>query len=154
MFDLRLSSTLFCRAGNTFINIEGWGSVTLMTKYKGYPNGRPLTLTNVALIPSFHCSLVLFKLLRTKGKMHWNNESELCILAVPQGIYCETLMHHNIWTVEYNPIDDTIATFSTENLSLFKAPSSFKAQSSYKLPPLLRLTGVQAPSNLSLATSH
>ena len=74
MFDLRPSqSTLFCRAGNTFIDIEGWGSVTLMTKCKGYPNGRPLTLTNVALIPSFHCSLVLFKLLRTKGKMHWNN---------------------------------------------------------------------------------
>jgi len=76
--------------------------------------------------------------------MHWNNQSEPCTLAVPQGIYCETPMHHNMWTVEYTPIkDDAIATFSIDNNNTM---SSFKARSSREPQPPLRLTGVQAHS--------
>ena len=41
MFDLKpLSST--CRAGNKFIDIEGWGSVTLMTRQHDWGSPSPL----------------------------------------------------------------------------------------------------------------
>ena len=68
MFNFRkATATTLCRTGNSIIDIEGWGLVILMTKYKGYPKGRPITLSNVALIPSFHYSLVSFKILKSKG---------------------------------------------------------------------------------------
>jgi hypothetical protein len=57
----------FCVARNECIEIEGWGSVTLRTECTGYPNGREITLTNVALIRSFHCSVVSFEVLNSQG---------------------------------------------------------------------------------------
>jgi len=46
-------------------------------------------------------------------------------------------MHFNMWTVEYTPVKEPMATFSN-SLSLFKA------RSSKETPPPLRLTRAQA----------
>ena len=128
MFNFRkATATTLCRAGNSIIDIEGWGSVTLMTKCKGYPKGRPITLSNVALIPSFHCSLVSFKILKSKG-MWWNTRGATTTLNVKEGIFCETPVYNKMWTVEYNPIQ-TIVTTNSSNISSFKAHNSREAPS-------------------------
>jgi hypothetical protein len=61
------STTDFVVAGNECVNIEGWGSITLFAKYEGLPEGREIILTNVALISSFHCSVISYDVLEKKG---------------------------------------------------------------------------------------
>ena len=85
-----VAETDFLIAGNDTIDITGWGDVELRTLCPGWPKGRPLILTNVACVESFHCSVVSFKRLHSLG-MEWSSRTQW--LEVNNLGYCQTPIH-------------------------------------------------------------
>ena len=118
-------SAEYCLAGSETLEIGGWGSVKLRTVCPGFPDGREITLTNVAYIESFHCSVVSFKVLKQKG-VEWDTKDDWLL---HQGMrLCKLPTHFGQWCLEYNqiksvPMDVPMAVNATA-LSSFKARSS------------------------------
>ena len=61
-------------AGDTIIPIRGYGTMTVTVQTRGYPNGRVITVSNAAYVPTFHTSIVSLKLLNKHG-IYWENRT-------------------------------------------------------------------------------
>ncbi|KAF5197653.1 Transposon ty1-dr1 gag-pol polyprotein, partial [Thalictrum thalictroides] len=88
-------------AGDTQIRIQGYGEVIIYLKSDKYPAGRPLTLKNVAFVPTLHTNVTSLRLLNIAG-VHW--DTELSILKLNGRHFADTPMIFNQWVLEYKPI--------------------------------------------------
>lgn len=79
-------------AGDTQIRIQGYGKVIIYLQSPKYPNGRPLTLKNVAFVPSLHTNVTSLHLLNIAGA-HW--DTELSILKLNGQHFANTPMIFN-----------------------------------------------------------
>lgn len=96
-------------AGNILIPIEAFGSV-VVTVSTPTGTGR-LTLMNVALISSFHTSIVALCKFVDKG-ITWNIDAGELITKNTGRIFCYIQRKHSQWVMEYQPIT-AFATPST-----------------------------------------
>ena len=50
-------------AGDGLVRIEGYGTYKVTVETEGYPNGRIVTFSNVAYVPTFGTSVISLRLL-------------------------------------------------------------------------------------------
>ncbi|RKF84146.1 Gag-Pol polyprotein, partial [Golovinomyces cichoracearum] len=98
-------------AGESQIQIEGYGKTIIFLKCTQYPNGRPLQLINVAFVPSLHTNVTSLRLLNKVG-IHW--DTELSILKFNGKHYADTPMLFNQWVLEYNPASIQNHVYATD----------------------------------------
>jgi hypothetical protein len=85
-------------AGNTRVQIRGYGAVTIATE--GTQGKQTLHLNHVAWCPDFLCSLISFRLLRRQG-IWWENREDPTSLRQWDGSIIATLAEqHGQWIVE------------------------------------------------------
>ncbi|KAI1003578.1 hypothetical protein K3495_g4629 [Podosphaera aphanis] len=85
--------------GDSQTQINGYGTIIMHLKSKKYPAGRPLTLKNVAFVPSLLTNVTSLRLLNAAG-VHWDTEP--LILKFSGRHYADTPMMFNQWVFEYN----------------------------------------------------
>ncbi|KAI0994003.1 hypothetical protein K3495_g14180, partial [Podosphaera aphanis] len=100
----------FLWAGDSQIQINGYGTIIIHLKSIKYTAGRPLTLKNVAFVPSLHTNVTSLRLLNAAG-VHW--DTELSILKFNGRHYADTPMMFNQWVLEYNPISPKECVYTT-----------------------------------------
>ena len=86
-------------AGNTIIPIEGFGSIDIIIQTPDGP--KIIELQNMALISSFHTSVVSLKRIMAKG-VYWDTEHNC--LTRSGNTFCTVESHHDQWVLEYNPL--------------------------------------------------
>ncbi|KAE8440293.1 hypothetical protein EG329_009893, partial [Mollisiaceae sp. DMI_Dod_QoI] len=92
----------FLQTENGSVPIEGWGNVILKTFCPDFPDGRLITITQVAYASDFPLSVISLRHLIAYG-VHWDTENQL--LRNAEGMLCWTPMRHDQWVLEYNPPD-------------------------------------------------
>jgi hypothetical protein len=87
------------------VRIEGFGSIDINVQVgKDTKSVRTITLQETALVSSFHTSVASLKCFIQKG-VHWNTATEgLTYRGKP---FCNTLVIHGQWVLEYIKNDNT-----------------------------------------------
>ena len=84
-------------AGNAVIPIDGFGSVTITIQAPGGP--RPITLREVAYVPSFHTNVASLNRFIAKD-VHWDTKDQRLIHN--DHTFCSIQRQHGQWVLEYN----------------------------------------------------
>ena len=91
-------------ARNNTIPIKGFRSITITVKAPEGP--RQIILTKVALVPSFHTSVVSLDRFIEKN-VHWDTEKSR--LTFHDHTFCAVERHHRQWVLEYNkPLETAV----------------------------------------------
>ena len=125
-------------AGNTHLDIQGYGKV--MIRVKTNKGSGLIELNNVAFVPDFHTSTVSYDVLISKG-MFWNGEKQ--DISYHGKHLCKVEKHHGQWTLEYNPlpslnaVDDSDMSrpstpIGTEETSIQQQPSVAISKSTHR----------------------
>jgi hypothetical protein len=111
----------FLYAGNAIIPIEGFGSVTIIIQTPEGP--RPIVLTEVAYVSSFHTSVASPDRFIAKD-VHWDTKGQR--LTHNDRTFCTIQRRHGQWILEYNePKNDGVfLTRSAQPRSDNKASSN------------------------------
>lgn len=91
-------------SGNVKIPIQGYGVIQLVLRSPKYPNGRVLTLKNVAYVPTLHTTVVSLRLL-IKAGIHWDTKRS--ILTYEGRHFGDTPMKFDQWVLQYTPVETT-----------------------------------------------
>jgi hypothetical protein len=89
-------------AGNTVIPIEGFGSITITIRAPEGP--RPIILTEVAYVPSFHTNVASLDRFIAKD-VHWDTKDQR--LTHNDRTFCTIQRRHGQWVLEYNELKDS-----------------------------------------------
>lgn len=111
-------------AGESQIQIEGYGKTIIYLKSTQYPKGRPLQLVNVAFVPTLHTNVTSLRLLNKVG-IHW--DTELSILKFNSKHYADTPMLFNQWVLEYNPTSIHKHVYATDNYGTENSKSTINS---------------------------
>jgi hypothetical protein len=88
--------------GDTYTQIEGYGTVVINAKPTEEDSTVQLTLQHVCYCPGFHLNLVSLKRAMRQG-VHWL--PEYGVLYNKFGNLCRIEEHHDMFTVEYNEVE-------------------------------------------------
>jgi hypothetical protein len=97
----------FMILGNSIVQIEGWGIVTITLDCETKPTGkRMMQLLKTAYIPTFTTNIASFKRFYDQ-QIFWDTENQ-CLKYQGQ-LVGRTTQRHGQWCLEYNPITDLTA---------------------------------------------
>jgi len=87
------------RARDTFIPIEGYGTITITVQSPTGP--KAIQLLDTAFVPSFHTTVASLDRFMLKD-VHWDTKKGT--LTRDGKPYCKVERHHRQWVLEYNPL--------------------------------------------------
>ncbi len=113
------------------MRIEGYGTYRVTVQTEGYPDGRIVTFSNVAYVPTFGTSVISLRLLN-QHSVYWVNRLNCLVYGEHEVHFAATPMQFHQWVLEYNPV-------TQEQLASYHA-TTLKAHSSRHPRPINNAT--------------